>query len=319
VLLAKHGLLVLRDPIQFILRIFGLHFIAVFFGMLYWESRSQVQERVFQRVFYSWWVTQVPPSLGILPLVVQWFEAINLKREVADGNYNITTYMLAQLIITIPMLFVMAASNLWPAFLMGNFPWEAYGQSVVIVTCMLLTFEFNAHFSTLDPHPAIACANFLNFWFTMLLFNGWMLNETNIPWPFRVTTYITPLRYSAEAFIYRLFADNPKDYAGALPCVGTFNLSGVVQNCTRTFYCPTARPNECFGRTGFEILTSFSVQYDTIKVSDRFGMCIGIMLGLGGLFKIIYFFKFTSDTKPALPKADAPTFPPLDHKAKPTN
>ena len=191
------------------------------------------------------------------------------------------------------MMFVLAINNQWMSFVMGKWPWASIGSMTVTTAFSLWSFETFAQFSSLEADPALACANFVQFWFTSLLMNGWMVRTSlalntrrsvvgrvpvvlgshtfqrcplcaqvkakDIIWPFRLLTHILPLRYTIEALAYRLFIEVP-DYPGTLPCVG---------NCTRSFYCPDVSPNRCFGPTGEEILISFSSQYDAIKAEDR--------------------------------------------------
>jgi len=259
VLLHKHAVLTLRDPAMYALRIGAFIFVSFFFGVLYWDSRKENQDVVFMRMFYMWWTSNIPPALGMLPLVAQYYESTVIKREVTDGSYKISTFVLANTLIQLPMMFVLAINNQWMSFVMGKWPWASIGSMTVTTAFSLWSFETFAQFSSLEADPALACANFVQFWFTSLLMNGWMVKAKDIIWPFRLLTHILPLRYTIEALAYRLFIEVP-DYPGTLPCVG---------NCTRSFYCPDVSPNRCFGPTGEEILISFSSQYDAIKAEDR--------------------------------------------------
>ena len=71
VLLHKHAVLTLRDPAMYALRIGAFIFVSFFFGVLYWDSRKENQDVVFMRMFYMWWTSNIPPALGMLPLVAQ--------------------------------------------------------------------------------------------------------------------------------------------------------------------------------------------------------------------------------------------------------
>ena len=157
------------------------------------------------RCFFLWWTNNIPPALGMLPLVAQYYEAIVIKREIADGSYKISTYILATTAIQFPMMFVLALNNQWPSFAMGNWPGHAFGSLTLVTTFSLWSFECFAQFSSLDADAATACFNFIQFWFTCLLMNGWMLPARDIIWPFQLLTHIMPLRYTVESLIFKLW------------------------------------------------------------------------------------------------------------------
>jgi hypothetical protein len=58
-------------------------------------------------------------------------------------------------------------------------------------------------------------------------------------------------------------------YEGTAPCVDTYFILNSTYNCSRTFYCPTINPNQCWGPHGKDIIASFAVQYDSVKTDDR--------------------------------------------------
>ena len=56
VMFHRHGLLVFRDPLLYIGRIFILLLFMCFEGWMFWEARARTQEMVLSRVMLVWYV-----------------------------------------------------------------------------------------------------------------------------------------------------------------------------------------------------------------------------------------------------------------------
>jgi len=185
------------------------------------------------------------------------------------------------------MLFILSLCNQLPMFIIGDWPWKILGIQVTTAAAMLMTFDSVATVYSLDMHAALAVMNFLNFWFTALLMNGFMIAARDIIWPFQVATHIFPLRYAFEAQVYQLFQASGT-YADTLPCSGE-NATLEFGNCSRSFVCPfPVSPNECFGPTGDEILVSLGAMYDSVKDTNRYALCIGVICAFTVFLKLCF-------------------------------
>jgi len=285
VLLRKLLLLLLRDPVMYTMRLSLFAVVSSFFSALYIDSRSRTQEQVFPREFLQWWVSNLAPSFGILPLLSQSFDVATITREMKDGMYHPSAYVLAHGLVQLPMMFALAAASLAPVFAMADWPWSAFPMHLVISATTLWAFEGAAQLFSLLPHPVIGLLTFIVTWFTGLLMNGFMLPAEKIFWPVRILTYILPLRWTVRASAYALFHDTPS-YSGALNCSPS---ATDLSFCTKGFYCPGVPPQQCWGATGPQILTSLSQVYDVYSSDDASVWAILIICAWAVGYKVVYF------------------------------
>merc|ERR1711904_69094 len=91
-------------------------------------------------------------------------------------------------------------------------------------------------------HPLLGMFQVVNFWFASFLFGGFLIPESDTPWPFRVFTYFSPIKYATKAFMNLEFK-------------GTEWEGAVSINSGRGFYCPGS-PVACYGATGEQVLAT---------------------------------------------------------------
>ncbi len=58
----------------------------------------------------------------------------------------------------------------------------------------------------------------------------------------------------------------------------------------RDFYCPDNPPQQCWGRTGAQILDSLGAVYDVYSSADATAACLLIIAGWALLTKLLYFY-----------------------------
>jgi len=281
VLFRRQFTLTIRNPVNYISRIVLCFLLGTFFGLLYIESRTQTQDQVFRRQFMSWWLSNVAPMFGTLPLVGQMLDMGMLRREMKDGMYRPLSFILAQGLLEIPLIFLISIAACVPAFVLGGWPIEAFGKYLISLASGIFAFEALGQLLSMEQ-VIVGLVMFMNVWFTALLFMGFMIPTDQIIWPLRFFHYVLPLRWQTESLAHTLFTSGT-DWEGAELC----------SSCDTGFQCPGNAGVGCFGVTGEQIMDSFSVNYSVFESEDRYGMCLGFVLAFYILMKILYFFRLS--------------------------
>ena len=212
--------------------------------------------------------------------------------------YDPLIYVLVHMAIQLPMMFVLAASSLAPVFLIGDWHWAAFPMHMIVTAATLWAFESLAQTCSLFAHPVIGLLLFVNVWFTALLMNGFLLPATDIIWPFRILTYVLPLRWSIRENAYILLHDTPP-YAGAASCNTPGVSWSIVPTCPASgFVCePQVPPQICWGQKGSEILGSLAATYDVYDTNDVFGMAMGIICANAALLQLLHFLMLRASAR----------------------
>uniref|UniRef100_A0A7S0ZUN7 ABC transporter domain-containing protein n=1 Tax=Noctiluca scintillans TaxID=2966 RepID=A0A7S0ZUN7_NOCSC len=281
VLLRRQGTLMVRDPVTYVLRAVLCFIMGTFFSLIYLESRTQTQDQVFRRQFMNWWLSNVAAMFGTLPLLTQMLDMPILRREMKDGSYRPVSFILAQGLLEIPIIFLISIAACAPAFVIGDWPIAAFGRYLVSFASGIFAFDALAQLLSMDQ-PVVGLVLFMGVWFTALLFMGFMIPTEEIIWPLRTFHYILPLRWQVESLSYTLFTSGT-DWDGAVLC----------STCDSGFQCPGNAGVGCFGVTGQHIMESFSVNYSVFASEDRFGMCLGLVFVFYLVMKVLYFLRLS--------------------------
>jgi len=252
-----------------------------------------------------------------------------VKREVKDGTYSIAVYWLVNLIIHVPMMFVVGLCVIFPAFYpMMDLAWGGFVQNWLINSVTLLAMDSLAQVYAVDDNPLIGMMNQMNVWFMSFTFAGVWLVVDDIIWPFRAFAYILPFRWVFPTVGYAML-HHTAPYEGAYQCdistrlavAGPFN--GTAVPCSPLtpdaegfgFYCgPEVPPQSCVGRTGDQILDSFGVTFATIQstdpdAGDQFWLAFtGLVTAMAIFCKVVHFARISivcSQSAPVLPLTDA--------------
>ena len=94
------------------------------------------------RVFYSIWVLAIPDTFCLVTVYTTYIDFQLVKREVKDGMYGLFSFIMVQLLIQIPMLFILSIVAIFPAsFGIGNWPWQSFAPLLFVYTCKLWAIE----------------------------------------------------------------------------------------------------------------------------------------------------------------------------------
>ena len=305
-LLRKHALLVRRDPLLYLARMILVAFTNTFISILYIECRELKQSRAFGRFFYLVFTLAIPSMFSVAVMLLVHLELQVAKREIKDGMYSTLTYALVNIIIQMPMMFLLSFCSIFPSMypIMG-FAWRGFSILLLVNTTSLWAFETAAQLYSVGRNPLIGMMNQMNLWFSAFTFAGVWLPIDDIVWPFRLLCYVFPYRWQFPAAAYAVLAYTPV-YSEAYQCdvvtgmaiAGPLNSTVPCNPMTLDdegygFYCsPHVPVSGYFGRTGLQILDSFG---STIKIMQSTGPMVGdnfwlpftlVILGIGFVNKL---------------------------------
>ena len=307
VLFHKNARLLFLDPISYLMRMVMFVGASCLFSVIYIEGRQREQDQVISRLWLAMWLMGATTALGIvlIYLVNQDFSIV--KREVKDGLYSPLTFVLAQTCLSLPMLALMALCAVAPAlYPIGNWRGEGFGRAYVTMFLSLASFEFNAEFLAVAfANPLVGMLVYLNLWFLSFVFCGVFVEISAVPWPLRLFSYLSPLRWAINELVHAAFAG--ESYDGAETCssstslaaAGT-SLAGQEVSCPRGFYCAAdASGVHCWGRTDDEILAGLSSAFSTVETDDYLGRDLGIIAAIAVFSKGLYLLMFIRRSRTA--------------------
>jgi hypothetical protein len=146
---------------------------------------------------------------------------------------------------------------LLPAYAISAFNMDGIFGVHAIVAITLFAFEAMGEFlGVAIMNPLVGMLGMVCSWFCAFLFCGAFLKPEFIVWPFRLTTYIFPLRWAFRGMFY-------------LETTGTI-FDGAVEdiNSPTGFRCPNLSPMECVGYTGDQVRKSMTANFGVLSEED---------------------------------------------------
>jgi hypothetical protein len=230
--------------------------------------------------------------MGVIAVYAYNNEFNAIKREVKNGMLSPIPYLIANSVLLIPVMFILAVAAISvSAYGIIDFNGERYGEVMLIYACMMYAFESLAQMlSVAFDNPLMGMMNFMQLWFSAFLFSGLFITIKDIVWPFRVFAYILPLRYAAEAMIYQEFIAKP--FKGAQLCdpsdVGCLSSSGD-QGANDGWKCDGLGADKvCYGRDGWQVLDTIGQSYDVISSETVTWVNIVILLAIAVAARLAY-------------------------------
>jgi len=297
VLLSRQLLLLWKDPSLYIARAVMNMIMVSVFSIVYIEARHRIQTQAQQRCFFFVFCMAIPSNFAIGVVILSNLNLKSVAREVKDGMYHPICQWIAQSIVQAPMMLVLAACALWPAFWGAQLPSESFFAAALIFSSLLWTFEGIAEFFSLVRNPLAGMLYFLFFFIFAFLFCGMFVAFEDVIIVLRWICYITPLGYAMRSMLFAIM-DKSDPYTGATNCVpGTpidhpdFIVDGTATACpARGFYCPEDPLFiSCFGVTGNQILDSIGVNFPVISGTDvRIGEDVLKVVAIGAVFRMLF-------------------------------
>ena len=292
-LFKRQAILACIDPMIYLGRCIGFVFACTFFAVIYVESRNRVQEEILNRLWLSMWLTGVPTSFGVVAVFAFADEFKSICKEVKNGMYRLSGYLLSAFLIQIPAMFLLGLCAIGiPGFAIGNMYAGNFGLIISLYACALFSYECIARcFSVAFPDPLFGMLSYMNVWFTSFLFAGVMIPEEKVIWPFRVFVYILPLNWSIQSIAYLDAIDST--YGDSWTCSDTSRTDCLFhygEDGTRRYpgwTCSSTvggsyNPLQCYGHEGWQVLDSLGMNYGSITSTDytarNFGVIVAIAL-----------------------------------------
>lgn len=172
---------------------------------------------------------------------------------------------------------LVAAAILIPGYAVAKLNIENAPFFLLIVFCIFYSFEAAAQFNAVAfKNPLIGMMTFVNWWFVSFLFCGFLINPDDVIWPLRILTYIVPFNWGMKGMALVEFRDG--EYNGT-----------ITANNTRGFDCPDVPVNQCYGRTGDQILESLSANFQVVDPGASLPLVYGILVAVAAFFKLGFF------------------------------
>lgn len=297
-LMQRQARIIVTDPMIYMGRAVMFLFACSFFAVIYVEGRDRNQEQVLNRLWFSMWMVSVPSSLGVIGVYAFNEEYKGVKKEVKNGMYDISAFLLSCFILQIPVMLILATFAIGiPGFAIISLWAPNFVLIVAAYTCILFTYECIARcMSVAFENPLLGMLNFLQVWFTSFLFAGVVIPEDMVIWPFRIFCYIMPLKWGISTIAYLDAID--AEYTGAYLCVSDDRTDCLYHYDDGVAVEPgwscakneggEYNPLQCYGRTGEQVLESLGMNYDVVTADDNVGLNFLVIIGIALGFQIAY-------------------------------
>jgi len=281
--LTKRALMLsLKDPLFYIGRMVMGAIMISFFGLIYKESRNNVNPQATFRLFFLWWVLAVPASLDLVTVFVLNIELKTVKTEIKNGMYSPIAYVLSNTAVQIPWMFGIAIFVLVPAFAIGGWHWSNFGTFFIAYAASTWGWECLAQLLSLQSNPVLGMLNFVNAWSAGLLFCGLLFRGEDVIWPLRIFYYVLPLKWLFNSAAYDIYT--PVVYPDAELCT-----AGSDPMCSMLGYkCTNLTSINCFGHTGAQVLDTLHYSFPTLSSKDERGLDIACILAFTVALKVMY-------------------------------
>jgi len=308
-LLKRHAVLTVREPVLYVARIVMIFATTLFFSIVWIKTRELTQDQALPKFFLMAFCVGVPALFTMIAVYGLNVEFTAVQKEIKDGMYSPNAYVLANLAIQLPMIFVLAVAALLPPWAIDALPWVTFPSAVLVFGVILFALECVAQAMSLVGNPLLGMMLFITHWFVTFLFSGLFVKISSVIWPLRILCYITPMRWGMPSMIYQAFSPYDGErgdvFEGAGKCTPSPFFGPLF--CYGGFFCEGISPLECYGRTGKDILGTVGINFDVI--SDEFTMWtdIAYMVAIAVCWKLLFVVQLnrlcSGGTAPSAPAA----------------
>ncbi|CAJ1434077.1 unnamed protein product [Effrenium voratum] len=188
----------LRNPLAFGGRCVLTCLLVAFVCVAYIGARKRDQANVLNYLWATMWVQQLPAFLciGAVPNFAR--EHACYRKEVKNGLYHPLSHLSADLLVNIPIWFLLALAAILPATLILDMPVQSIPQGWLLLAAYV---GFNDTFAqlcgSLKAGSAMGIMLFLMQTILNMIFNGTLLaHAEEVPWVMRWLFYVVPSKYS---------------------------------------------------------------------------------------------------------------------------
>lgn len=196
-----------------------------------------------------------------------------VKKDVRNGMSRRGAYLIARFLLQVPYMVVLALfAIVVPAYAIMSFRAGGLILTVCVMTATLWSFECTAEALAVSfANPLVGMMGSVSLWFASFLFSGNFLDGEQVIWPFKLFTYLFPLRWSMQAIHY--LDTHGTDWQGSEKSVFPPGFS-----------CSTS---PCFGYTGDQVRETLSQSFGNISAEDTVAQDLLNILLFGLFFKIL--------------------------------
>ncbi|CAE7341687.1 abcG22 [Symbiodinium microadriaticum] len=233
----------IRNPTAFAGRALLTALLVSFVCMAYLGARKRNQENVLNYLWAVMWVQQLPAFLciGAVPNFAR--EHSCFRKEVKNGLYHPLSHLLADMLVHVPIWFLLAASAIAPSSLILDTPVIHTPELWLLLAAYI---GFNDTFAQLcgglGTGSPLGIMVFLMQTILNMIFDGTLLaHEGEVPWMMRWLFYVVPSKYTFRSGV-KLEFDSlvfegfetcsdpslPADVRAVLPCWGREGLDVVA-------------------------------------------------------------------------------------------
>ncbi|CAB9519407.1 Putative white-brown complex homolog protein 30 [Seminavis robusta] len=270
IMFRRHARLIVRDPVLYVGRCIIILVTNVVFGFVYWSARVQEQAQAPNKHFINIWFAGVATNMGVVAVYALNDEFKSILRESKNGMVSPMSYVIAKSVMVLPVIYLTSLFALIiPGFVIQQFPWSSIVPGTLLWSALFFCFENLAEcLAVWIDDPIIGMLQFMNFWFMCFLFSGNFLNSEIMYWPFELFYHILPFSYYLRSATYTYLHDIEWD-----KCVGGPSAGQPI--CV-----PSGDPTE--------VLNSMTFIYSVVDAEDHYLRDIIVILGIAGVFKIVY-------------------------------
>jgi len=280
-LLSRQLVIGVRDPTVYVGRMVFYLLVCAFFGVVYWNSRRWVVERAQEKIMCLLWMVAVPSAMCIISVYATNLEFKILRKEIRNGFVCPSAYLLSRTIIELPLMLVLAVCALGVGgFGISNFNASAFLPMICIWAGTIWSYECAAQaFAIMFTNPLVGMLSFVMYWFATFIFAGTFLPTTEVVWPLRAFTYVTPYGYATRSLVYLNF--HGQDFACYMP--------------------PQSQSESCMPQTGGQLMTTIGESTPMAIISDNNTVLQDAcaLLAIAVVFKVVYFALVLVTTKTA--------------------
>ena len=165
------------------------------------------------------------------------------------------------------------------AFGIGNFEWSVLGESLAVGATMLWAFDTMGRLFSLGKRPVYGILGYMSAFASCMVFNGLMVRTSDVIWPFRLLSFVDPMKYGFRTLVFLSFRD--AIYNGTVPCTPS-------ETCAVGFTCPGIDSIACYGESGAQITNTLHANYDAISADVRWTDDMGYILAFGAVFQLLH-------------------------------
>ena len=222
ILMRRNQLLLMREPLAFIVRIFMSILNSLIVIMIFWRmglGNNAVRNRNGCLFFITNSIVNTNMQTSLLVFTK---EKPVFYKEQDNSMYRVLTYYLSKTLGEIPLQICTSLITFGIIYFACNLNQHSAMNYFWFILDVFLTgyagSSFALFMSSLIDRTEIAPAIFPIFIFTQALTSGFFVNMNDIPYIFYPFKYISVFRYSYQGLAYNEFTDNDLDCLDPVKC-----------------------------------------------------------------------------------------------------